>query len=61
MFHRTVFILTACSFLILQAAGVGSDQSTAVTMLQALQAAMAGSPTLIKVSFVNEDLPKEVR
>jgi hypothetical protein len=34
---------------------VGSDDTTAVTMLQALQAAMA------KVSFVNEDLQKEIR
>ena len=31
---------------------VGSDDTTAVTMLQALQAAMAEHPTLAKVSFV---------
>jgi len=40
---------------------VGSNHTTAVTMLQALQAAMAERPTLAKVSFVNEDLQKEVR
>ena len=40
---------------------VGSDDTTAVTMLQALQSAMAERPALAKVSFVNEDLQKEVR
>jgi len=40
---------------------VGSDNTTAVTMLQALQAAMAERPALAKVSFVNEDLQKEIR
>lgn len=38
---------------------VGSDDTTAVTMLQALQASMAEHPTLAKVSFVNEDLQNE--
>ena len=40
---------------------VGSDDTTAVTMLQALQAAMAERPTLAKVSFVNEDLQTRIR
>ena len=40
---------------------VGSNTTTAVTMLQALQAAMAERPALAKVSFVNEDLKKEIR
>jgi hypothetical protein len=40
---------------------VGSDDTTAVTMLQALQAAMAERPALAKVSFVSEDLPNEIR
>jgi len=40
---------------------VGSDHTTAVTMLQALQAAMAERPALAKVSFVSEDLQKEIR
>jgi hypothetical protein len=40
---------------------VGADDTTAVTMLQALQAAMAERPALAKVSFVNEDLQKEIR
>ena len=40
---------------------VGSDDTTAVTMLQVLQAAMAERPALAKVSFVNEDLQKEIR
>jgi len=40
---------------------VGSDHTTAVTMLQALQAAMAERPALAKASFVNEDLQKEIR
>ena len=40
---------------------VGSDDTTAVTMLQALQSAMAERPALAKVSFVNEDLQKEIR
>jgi len=40
---------------------VGSDNTTAVTMLQVLQAAMAERPALAKVSFVNEDLQKEIR
>lgn len=40
---------------------VGSDDTTAVTMLQALQSAMAERPALAKVSFVSEDLQKEVR
>jgi hypothetical protein len=40
---------------------VGSDDTTAVTMLQALQSAMAERPALAKVSFVNEYLQKEIR
>jgi hypothetical protein len=40
---------------------VGSDDTTAITMLQALQASMAERPTLAKVSFVNEDLQNEHR
>ena len=40
---------------------VGSDHTTAVTMLQALQASMAERPTLSKVFFVSEDLQTEVR
>ena len=40
---------------------VGSDHTTAVTMLQALQMAMAERPTLAKVSFVSEDLQTGVR
>lgn len=40
---------------------VGADDTTTVTMLQALQAAMAERPALAKVSFVNEDLQKEIR
>ena len=40
---------------------VGSDDTTAVTMLQALQTAMAERPVLATVSFINEDLKKEVR
>jgi len=40
---------------------VGSDDTTAVTMLQALQGAMVERPALAKVSFVNEDLQKENR
>ena len=40
---------------------VGSDDTTAVTMLQALQAAMAERPALAKVSFVSEDLQNEIR
>jgi hypothetical protein len=40
---------------------VGAGDTTAVTMLQALQAAMAERPALAKVSFVNEDLQKEIR
>jgi hypothetical protein len=40
---------------------VGSDHTTAVTMLQALQASMAERPTLAKVSFVSEELQKEIR
>ncbi|MBI3807390.1 MAG: DUF3015 domain-containing protein [Nitrospirae bacterium] len=40
---------------------VGSDDTTAVTMLQALQSAMAERPALAKVSFVNEDLQKALR
>lgn len=39
----------------------GSDDTTAVTMLQALQVAMAERPALAKVSFVNEDLQRESR
>jgi Protein of unknown function (DUF3015) len=35
---------------------VGSDETTPVTMLQALQAAMAERPVLGKLSFVSEDL-----
>jgi len=37
---------------------VGSDDTTAVTMLQALQAAMAERPAFAKVAFVHEDLQK---
>ena len=40
---------------------VGSDDTTAATMLQALQMAMAERPAMAKVSFVNEDLQKEIR
>ncbi len=40
---------------------VGSDHTTAVTMLQALQMAMAKHPTLAKVSFVSEDLQSGIR
>ena len=40
---------------------VGPDDTTAVTMLQALQAAVAERPTLAKVSFVNEDLQTGIR
>jgi len=40
---------------------VGSDHTTAVTMLQALQASMAERPTLAKVSFVTEDLQSGIR
>lgn len=40
---------------------VGSDDTTAVTMLQALQAAMAERHALAKVSFVSEDLQKEIQ
>ena len=37
---------------------VGSDDTTAITMLQALQAAMAERPALAHISFVNEDMTK---
>jgi hypothetical protein len=40
---------------------VGSDDTTAMTMLQSLQAAMAERPALAKVSFVSEDLQEENR
>jgi len=40
---------------------VESDDTTAVTMLQALQAAMAERPALARVSFAKEDLQKEIR
>jgi len=40
---------------------VGADDTTALTMLQALQAAMAERPALAKVSFVSEDLQEEIR
>ena len=40
---------------------VGSNHTTAVTMLQALQASMAERPALAKVSFVSEDLQNEIR
>ena len=40
---------------------VGSDDTTAVTMLEALQAAMAERPVLATVAFINEDLKKGVR
>jgi len=40
---------------------VGSDDTTPVTMLQALQAAMAERPVLGKLSFVSEDLSQEIR
>ena len=39
----------------------GPTTRLTVTMLQALQAAMAERPALAKVSFVNEDLQKEIR
>ena len=35
---------------------VGSDETTAITMLQALQAAMAERPAFAKLSFVSEEL-----
>ena len=38
-----------------------SDDTTAVTMLQAIQSAMAERPAFAKVSFVGEDLQKERR
>jgi hypothetical protein len=40
---------------------VGSDDTTPVTMLQALQAAMAERPVLGKLSFVSEDLSQAIR
>ena len=40
---------------------VGSDHTTAVTMLQALQASMAEHPAFAKMSFVSEDLQNEIR
>ena len=40
---------------------VGSDDTTPVTMLQALQAAMAERPVLGKLSFVSEDLSQAVK
>ena len=40
---------------------VGSDDTTAVTMLRALQASMAEHTALAKVSFVSEDLQSEIR
>ena len=40
---------------------VGSNYTTAVTMLQALQASMAERLALAKVSFVREDLQNEIR
>ena len=40
---------------------VGSDETTSVTMLQALQAAMAERPVLGKLSFVSEDLSQAIR
>ncbi|MEO7863456.1 MAG: DUF3015 domain-containing protein [Nitrospirales bacterium] len=40
---------------------VGSNNTTVVTMLQALQAAMAERPALATVSFVNQDLQNEIR
>ena len=40
---------------------VGSDDTTAVTMLRALQASMAEHTALAKVSFVSEDLQNEIR
>ncbi len=40
---------------------VGSDHTTAVTMLQALQASMAERPAFAKMSFVSEDLQNEIR
>jgi hypothetical protein len=40
---------------------VGPDDTTAVTMLQAIQAAMAERPALAKVSFVSEDLQTGIR
>ena len=55
--QQEFFALVQAKYSIL----VGSDDTTAVTMLQALQSAMAERPALAKVSFVNEDLQKEVR
>ncbi len=40
---------------------VGADDTTAVTMLQVLQAALAEHPALAKVSFVKEDLQQEIQ
>ena len=40
---------------------VGSDHTTAVTMLQALQASMAERPAFAKMSFVSADMPAEIR
>ena len=40
---------------------VGSDHTTAVTMLQALQASMAERPAFAKMSFASEDLQNEIR
>ncbi len=40
---------------------VGSDDTTPVTMLQALQAAMADHPVLAKVSFAGEVPSKKIR
>jgi hypothetical protein len=40
---------------------IGSDETTPVTMLQALQAAMVEHPILAKVSFASEAPSKEMR
>lgn len=55
--HPEFFSLVQGKYLAL----AGSDDTTAVTLLQALQTAMAEHPVLAKVSFVGEDLSKEVR
>ena len=52
--QQEFFALVQAKYSIL----VGSDDTTAVTMLQALQAAMAQHPVLAKVSFASE-IPSE--
>ena len=55
--HPEFFALVQEKYTVL----VGSHDTTAVTMLQALQASMAERPTLAKVSFVSEDLQTGIR